>query len=702
MLSVQECQIKNKEEEIYKRLLKNGQVVTSYEVNKLLNEFFESNIPGLPYFKPVEIEAYSKSNKTIYNEMFSKINTDLISAYDIYNNQAEYSVVTQNSYDLEIEDINNQIDSLMLQAQILEEYSKKNTFYYPNVITFNNLNFVNTKNLYKNNIPYTTSEIDFNFGTLRNELHSTPDSKIDLTDSVIKITTNGYKATVDNDTTKLVNGIDSDLIQVTLNGDIDGKTPSLIINIQLVKQTEISKVELFGYALHNTSIRLMLSDDGDNFLEKNEIEGSLNNIWRFNKEKVKAVKIIIEKSTFDYEDEDEKLFYFILKNLSLYNDKYAKTSVYTSTVIPFDKPISDIIIYPDEQRPPSTDIAYFVGVEDKNNDVEWKSIKPNALLDLKLLNKKEMILNYFTSEIFGSSKYDDNLKEHSFYLYELPNYTNLNSIDIRVGHSQWLIEKLQYDNIETFKNASTSNYSKENIVAIAPLDSTIMDIKCEDTWNYFVMSQNVICENDTIIENRFITFDIEDEVFDYIVLINGRQIFSKDNKFTFKLKAGENLIQIMMLLGNLDISDISTTKTIKHNFNLLAYCKSIFAGPTMQKVSYNSLSKNISKHSLRYYCILTENDKDKIIVKFDPNYVIKPTDPINFVTYDGYVPEDVKMNNSEYFRVYLKYKNMTQDVKDGITNKDGNENIRCRLMAKLTTSDISVTPSINSIKVVAE
>ena len=66
MINVQEYQVKLKEEEIYKNLLKKGQNVTTYEVTNLLNDFFEYNTLGLPYFKPIKIETYSKSDKGIY------------------------------------------------------------------------------------------------------------------------------------------------------------------------------------------------------------------------------------------------------------------------------------------------------------------------------------------------------------------------------------------------------------------------------------------------------------------------------------------------------------------------------------------------------------------------------------------------------------------------------------------------------------
>lgn len=697
MINIQEYQIKQKEEEIYTELLKNGQNVTTYEVNKKVNDFFDHNTPGLPYFKPTKIEPYSKSDKAKYNDMFYRINEDLKIAFSIFNSQSEYSITSQSAYDLEMENIHNKIDLLMLHSEILENYSKKNISYYPKILTFSNLTDVNTRNLYKNNIPFTTSEIDFNTSTLRNELHSTPNDKIDISNAELKLSCSGFRATAGKDVRLITNDVDSDIVDITLKGNSEQNQAELFISVFLETPKEVSKIELTGYSLYNTSIKLLLSEDGDNFLEKSKMEGQSTNTWRFNKTKISALKICITKYKSDFEDEDDRYFYYILKNISLYNDKYSKTSVYVSNVIKFDNPISDITITPDHKKPPNTDIAYFVGTEDKNNDVEWKAIKPNVPLDIKLLAKEEMILNYFTSEIFGEQKFDRKLGEYCFYIHELPESTNLNSLDIRTGHSQWLIEKLDATEKTKDKKVLQSDYSKSKVTNIAPLDATIMEIRCEEAWNYFLMSQYVICENDTIIENRSIKFDVTNETFDYIVLINGKQIFSKNNKFAFKLKKGENIVQIMVLLGNLNISNLDSIKTIKHNFNLMAYSKEIYAGPKMQRVSYNSLSKNVSNHSLKYYSINTEDLKDKIIVKYDPNYILKPIDPTLKL-----VEDDIKMNNSEYFRVYLKFKNMPKNVKDNITNADKDSSIRCRIMAKLSTADISVSPYINSIKVVAE
>ena len=70
--------------------------------------------------------------------------------------------------------------------------------------------------------------------------------------------------------------------------------------------------------------------------------------------------------------------------------------------------------------------------------------------------------------------------------------------------------------------------------------------------------------------------------------------------------------------------------------------------------------------------------------------------------YPVYIREDVHLNNSEYFRMYIKYKYMLESTREYITNSDNNSNIRLRVMAKLSTGDLSVSPAIKAIKIVGE
>ena len=402
MVNTQEYQIKKKEEEISSELLKKGSLVTSYEVTKFVNEFFEHNTPGLPYYKPLQIDYNSKSNKNEYNKAFKNIETDLVNAYEIYNNQASQIILSQNTYDLEMENINKEIDMLVFKSNILEEYASKNIAYFSEIITFQNLSYVNTKNLSKNNVVMTTSEIDYNTSTLRNEMHSSPNAKIDISEAAIKLSSNGFSISTTKDIANILNDLQSDMVGISLKGVTTSKLGELTIDINLQDTVRASRVELTGNILYNTEIRFYISNDGENYFEKDILQGSPHNVWRFNREEIKAVKFTIIKKSSDYDvTSDLKSFNYILKNISMYDDMYSKTSVFTSKPIEFEYTVSDITIDPVHSKPPGTDIAYFVGVQDIKNDVEWKAIKPNKKLDLKILNKEEMILNYMTSDKFG-------------------------------------------------------------------------------------------------------------------------------------------------------------------------------------------------------------------------------------------------------------------------------------------------------------
>ncbi|MCC0781752.1 hypothetical protein IR152_01105 [Clostridioides sp. ES-S-0108-01] len=706
MMNIQEYQLKIKEEEIIKRLLNNGDLVTFYEVNKFISEFFEKKIIGLPYFKPITLLPYQNSDKEQFNTMFENIEYDLKSIYEVHNHQVDSSIETVSKYDLEMINIYNEANKIIAYSEIANEFSSKKKSYYPYVITFNTLEDTNTINLVKNNIPKSTCEIDYNTSTLRNELHSIPDDKIDLSKSNLKILSNGQE--ISTNTNLILNEALNESISLNIT-PIKNEVQIITIDLELDDIKTISRIELSGYSLQDTVITLLLSSDNKNFKEKFKCNGEKNNIWRFNKEDVLSIKFIIEKYEIDQEEIDNLGSLFVLNNISLYNDKYSKTSVYTSNKINIDEPISNITLNPKNKIPPMTNISYFVGIEDKNNSVEWKSIKPGIALDLNLLYKEEKLLNYYTSDLFGKRDFDIELKNFLFYVQQLPEYVNLNSIEMRTGHSQWMIERLDVSDkynqeYPSSLKVSINDYAKHRVTGIAPMDANTMEIMCKSVWNYIVMSQYVNCLEETVIENKYFSFEKDKEVFDVIVLVNGRQVFKKDNTYAFKLKKGENKVQIMFLLGKLDLSE--PVKTIKHNFNLMSNSDSIFAGSKMERVTYNSLVKDISAHSLKYYAIKSTDNIDGIVVKFDPNYMISPNDPVNIESKEKKIPQyqrpDIKINTAEYFRIFVKYKYMLPSTIKKLKSMDGNSLIRCRVMAKLSTSDISVTPVINNIKVVAE
>lgn len=714
MINIQEYQIKEKEKEIVNNILKNGDLVNTFDVITKLNSFFEEKTPGLPYYENLKLKPHSKSDKDTYNKSFKEFENDLNIAFSIYNNQEKAILEAKNTFDCEVLELYKEFDELNSEIELANEFSNKGIVYNPYIINFNTLENINDKNLYEHNIPRTTCEIDFDKSILRNELISTPNDKLDLSKSKIIVTTKSKMLNIDKDIKNIISENSTDVVNVETKSQLDSPQ-EISIEIIFDKYYYLSKIDMNCFNILNSEVTLFLSEYDDNYIQKETIKGDKSLSWVFNRKKLSRLKIIIKKNIADYKSKNYFSSIFSIINISAYNEKYCKNGVYTSNVIRFNESITDVMIIPSHDMPPKTDIGYYIGYEDKKNDIQWNQIKPNELFDLNLLYKDEMILNYTTSEDFGRWDFDRTTGKRLFFIHKIPKNTNLNSIYLRAGHSQWLIERLdvsdKYENgyPEDLK-VNLSDYSSSRVTAISALDMSMTEIRCEKTWNYFIMSSYAICDEDTIIEDRFFSYDftyIEDkkiETLDVVVLVNGRKIFAKDNKYSFRFKKGENQIKVIILFGNQDITDIENLKTIKHNFNLLDTNIKIFAGPAMKRMNYNSLYKYISEKDLKYYAIKTENNEDYIVTKFDPNFVLNPFDPYSIKTINEedkqYEIPNIYINNSEYMRMYIKFKHMLQSTIEEIRNTSGDRSIRCRLMARLSSSDDSVSPTIQKVKVV--
>lgn len=735
MINIQEYQIKKKEDEIVNEALLSGGLVTSFDVVTKLNNFFNYKTAGLPYYKNIKIKPHSKSDLKVWNNSFKELGEDLEVAYEIYNNQEKAVLEAKSSFDSEIHALYKEFDKLNSEIELANMFSNKGIVYYPYIINFNDLKDINCKNLYEHNIPYTNCEVDYDKSLLRNELHSTPNDKIDLSKSVISITTPSKMLATNKDIKNIVSENSTEVVTIETKSQ-NTKNQELHINVRLDRPYEMSKIDLSCFNILNAKAVLLISEDTENYIELEVQDGYKYLSWVFNKRKITSFEIIIRKNKNDVEVGESSLCIFSIVNISAYNDKYSNSGVFTSNVIRFDEAITDVCIYPTHSMPPMTDISYFIGYEDKNNDIEWYPIKPKEMFDLNLLYKNEKILNYVTSEVFGRWDFDRETKKRLFYIHEVPDNTNLNSIYLRAGHSQWLLERLdvtpKYEqDYPKDKKVNISDYNKNYVTAIAPLDMSMTDIRCEKEWNYFVMSSYVICDKETIIEDRFMTYDFTldeegnpKETLDLAVIVNGRRIFAKDGKFSFRFKKGENLIKLMVLFGNQDISDTNHLKYITHNFNFLSTDNKVFAGPKMERMSYNALDSYVSEKDLKHYAIKTVGTTDYIVTKFDPNYVLSPFDPYGtpespdegkkstHISGKGGKDDDmvgspptyeipnIYTNNSEYMRMYIKFKHMLPTTLEKITNKDKDSSIRLRVMARLTSSDISVSPTITRIKVV--
>lgn len=746
-MSIQKYQIDNKTKEAVINLLRKGNVVTSYEVSKDIYAYFETYQPGLPVFKPVVLKPFTKAKKDDLNKMFLCIGKDMQTAFDVLNEACRKSILRKEKFNIETFKLNKMVDEIIIEYETLKKYVSKKTAFVPKVMNFYSLENVNTDDKTKNNIPLTNCEFDFYSSTARCENLSPISSKIDLTKSKVTILSKhkSVNCKIINESNMFnENNINPTVIKTTSNND---EMHSISIEMTLEKPVEMSCIKINGAALGNVETKLILSNDIDKLTLDNRMLNSSNE-WRFNKMVVSNITMFLSKISYDYISNlffDKKYTcYFIINNFEAYNEIFAKLGTLVTKDISFNNYIDKVTLYPTHTMPPRTDISYYIGVEDNNKDIEWKTIKPKEPLDLKLLYEENLILNPFTSKQYGVSIKNDKNDILYYKLKDLPEYSNINTIDIRTGYAQWNIEALyvkdKYNSeIPTDKKVHIEDYNKKYIVGTAPVDTNIMEIKLERKNNYFVFTQYVICDKEYIVTDRFFNYDVRvkgeseeeknnplnKEIFDYKIIVNGK-VIEKDekNRFTFKFVKGENTVNIMFLLCNAFIDD--SLPIIKHNFNFSAYSTEIYGCKSMYRVNHEALVEVVNKNEHRCYSLVEKDGKISINTKFNPNNFEKPTDVEDTeeisktsitknikVDEEGFPQDgpyktdkvykdlvDICINNGNYYRTRLRYKHLTE--KNLIKFFNNNKTVKVRIMAQLRSSDNSVTPYINSLALVGE
>ena len=713
MSIIQQLQIDNLKKHIKTNMLQSGSKPDETTISRKIQEEITYNIPGTPYYKPINLEAFSISNKDAYNDSFKKLNYDLNIIYNAYNyNEFELSK-SKELYDYNMYEIIEILSKLSNEIDFAKEYINRNTKYNSHTIDFFNLEKVNTKDLSLHNINKTTSEINLSNAVLHNTNISTPGSIISISESDINIKSNADTIEIKGDKKSIlsVNKMSTLSIKTTSRTK---KVHTITIDIDLKNTIMATMVELDALNISDDEIILFVSEDGTNYYRKESIYTSNNTIWNFDKAKFRYLRLLINKGNVLQVNDNE------ITNTCLVSLKVSKSSFKTNGVFvssEFDiSNSSHVMIIPNQYTPPRTNVIYYVGYKNNDNNIEWIQSDINKYIYLGLHEEEKMFANYSTSDAFGTWDFDREKNKRLFYIHKLKNNYSINSLDVRAGYHQWLIERVdltyKYPNgIPDNKKVNLNDYSLSNVSGIAPLDLNTNELKCKRNNNYIVMSCYVVCDKEMIIKDRFINYDISKdsdgndiEIFDKKVLVNGKEVLPTKDRYSFLLRAGENSIKIIILLCNhtYESENSLLTKTIKHNFNLLSVDNEVFAGPKMKRINYNVINEYAHKYKLDQYAVKKDTDGEEfIITKFDPNYVLNPNDPYSInIDDDFYTPTNADTNNSEFFRVLIKYMYMKEDTKNNITDENGNSNIKLRVMSKLLSDNNDTTPFINNIRVV--
>mgnify|MGYP001597813535 CR=1 FL=1 len=130
-MNIQQLQLEQKMNEIERKGLLDGRKLTVFDVANQTSEFFNDKTLGLPYFRPIGLKAYSKSDKSLYNEMFKNIEEDLGVAFKSYNFQERDVLGAKSTFDSEIIDLYKALSILNAEMDIASELCSKKMKYKP-------------------------------------------------------------------------------------------------------------------------------------------------------------------------------------------------------------------------------------------------------------------------------------------------------------------------------------------------------------------------------------------------------------------------------------------------------------------------------------------------------------------------------------------------------------------------------------------
>lgn len=677
-MSISSIQRKRKTEEFTQQLLKKGIEPNNFELNRLLTEYFDNHIMGMPYYSPTKQTPYEESNKDDYNHNFKTLQEDLETIYQANIEANNKAVAMQEYYDLEKNKVRNALTKLALRVENISEALKSTSKVKQYVQVFDDLYGVEFYGDARRNIPYTTSFVDLLQKKLYTDKTSAKVNKISMNNATISIngltSFDGYET--DGELSNvLTDTLDDLFILSAKSSDIDEKI--IEINIDLGSLLTFNTVSFKYTSTREMPCELYLSEDGENFITVYDMSNRDYVEWNFNAKTARYIRIICHKPEPDgFNDETNSAFYeyyFILKNISIAKEEFESKSVFVSKLIDFDDLTSTIKLDATDMIFNNTRIDYFIGFDNEVDKIGWDAIENHKDHKLFMFEKRHKILNYHV-ESFAQEGEMLNL----YKLYKLPENINRNSIKLTPAYNMWSIKRYNRktgDSNEDGFSLETGDFSTH----VANCNMTQMFMDCENydsfdiqTNTLYIMTQFISLEQSMNLFNKFIRITDTDcktdiDGAEIRVFLNGYEVTpGNNNQYSFALRKGINKIQIAIYCN----SETATIKRLYHNLNFKELTNDIF-GFVPMKYTNNATLDKMSGDTYQYYTI-----KDGYLyVKCNPDDMIK--------------------SNLEDMGYFVSYYCLREDMIDYFEDN----HIKFRIMAVLSSNDKNVSPELINFRI---
>ena len=677
-MSISSIQRKRKTDEFTQQLLKKGIEPNNYELNRLLTEYFDNHILGMPCYKPIKQKPYEESNKKDYNHNFKTLKEDLETIYEANIEANNKAVAMQEYYDLEKNKVRNALTKLALRVENISEALKTTNNVKQYVQVFDDLYGVEYYGDTKRNIPYTTSFVDLLQKKVYTDKTNVKINKISMNNSHITITglTSFDSYEIQGKLSKVLNDTSNDIYILSAKS-LSNTNKILEIVVDLNDVIEFNTVTFKFTSSREMPCELYLSEDGENYVSVYDISSKDYIEWNFNSKAARYIKIICNKTEADgysiVNDNTHYEYYYILKNISVSKEEYESKSVFVSKLIDFDDLTNVIKLDATDKIYNNTRIDYFIGFDNEIDKIGWDAIENHENHNLFMFEKRHKILN---RHIENFSSLDEKLD--LYRIYELPQNVNKNSIKVTPGYNMWSIKKYTYKTDEFLEDEftlETGDFSDH----ILKCNITQLFMDCDNydkfdihTNTLYIMTQFISLDKSMNLFDTFIKITDNDyitelDTTEIKIFLNGYEITpGNKNLYSFALRKGVNKIQIAIYCKD----TTANTKKLYHNINFKNLTNDVFAFTPMKYTNNVTLSKT-NDETYQYYTI----KNNYICVKNNPNEMIE--------------------SNIEDMGYFISYYCLREDMKNYFTDN----HIKFRIMAVLTSEDKNVSPELINFRI---
>lgn len=675
-MSISKIQMKRKKEEYITQLVQKGIEPNNFELNKLLTEYFDNHILGMPYYSPIKQIPYEESSKKDYNHNFETLNEDINTIYEANIEVNNKAVAIQEYYDTEKSKVFHAIDKIVLRTNTLQESLKSNKKIQEYIEVFDSLYNLEMYGDESRNIPYTTSFVDLLQKRIYTEKVNSQVNKMLINNgSVVLNGVNNFESyTEDGNIQNILNDTINDIYIFTGQSFVN-TDKKVDIYVDLGKLMTFNTIILRSTSSNDVVFTASLSDDGDNYYTIYDIEGKDIIEWNFDKKTARYIKLTITKqeadgmttinNTYIYE------YYYILKNLTIANEQFEMKSVLVTKPIEFMNLTNFVKLDAKDMTFNNTRIDYFIGFDNGTGKIGWDSIENHKEHELFMFEKQHKIANFGTYENFAEKSSINGL----YKIFELPDGTNVNSLKVIPGYNMWAVteyNRTQGDSDDGFSLTSgdITNYIKQCFKNYEFMD-------CENYHDFqistnvlYIFTQYIDAPSSSLVSDKYIhviNSEGESVTSDIKVFLNGYEQSIDDNgKYAFNIRKGVNKIQIAVYSPSSQI----LTRYLEHNINFKELTNDVYAYPQM-KYTNNKTLGSLMDYTFEYYTIRNNT----IYVNFDPeNLISKENDDMGFMI----IYYSLKPDMERYF---------------------SNNKLKFRIMAVLSSKDKNMSPSIINFKI---